>query len=242
MKRLLAVLAVAAVAAYVLVGGRSAAPPHAVAADVPATTDGIVVDGVGKVAGTPDVLRVTLGVSVKRSDVSAAMAAATSRQNKVRDALRHHGVATRDLQTSEVSVYPETDNRGRPNGYRVTQTLTAKLRDIGKAGKAIADAVEAGGDEAVVNGISFALEDNDALLEKARDDAYADAKAKAERYARLSGRSLGEVQLVAETADPAQVQPLPYAMAAPTKAAGDIAIDPGTSDVQVRVTVRWSLR
>ncbi|HUR13201.1 MAG TPA: SIMPL domain-containing protein [Mycobacteriales bacterium] len=240
MKRLLALLALVALGGYVLIGGR--APQRAaVAADVPTTTNGVVVDGVGKVSGTPDVLRVTLGVSVRRGDVSSAMASASSRQNKVRAALRHRGVAERDLQTADVSVYPETDAKGRPNGYRVTQTLTAKLRHLGTAGRAITDAVEAGGDETVVQGVSFALEDNTDLLVRARDDAYADAKAKAERYAHLSGRSLGEVQLVAETADPSQVRPMAYATMQ-AKDARSLAIDPGTSDVVVSVTVRWSLR
>jgi uncharacterized protein YggE len=101
--------------------------------------------------------------------------------------------------------------------------------------------VNAGGDDTVVQGVSFALEDNAALLEQARDDAYADARAKAERYAHLSGRSLGAVQLVAETADPAQVQPMPYAASA-LQDKRSLAIDPGTSDVTVSVTVRWALR
>lgn len=240
MKRLLALLALAAVAAYLFVGGQ--APQRtAVAADVPTTTNGIVVDGVGKVSGTPDVLRVTLGVSVRRSDVSSAMAAATSRQNALRAALVRGGVAARDLQTSDVSVYPEFDNRGRPHGYRVTETLTAKLRDLRTAGRTLTRAVEAGGDETVVNGVSFALEDNAALLEQARDNAYEAAKAKAERYARLSGRTLGEVQLVAETVDPSLARPLAYATLA-QKAGDSMAIDPGTSDVSVTVTVRWALR
>ncbi len=242
MKRLLALIVVAALATYAFVGGR--APQHvAVAANVPASTNGIVVDGLGKVSGTPDVLRVTLGVSVKRDDVSSAMEAASSRQGKVRAALRRSGVADRDLQTSEVSVYPDYDNRGRPNGYRVSETLTAKLRDLKKAGRAIADAVEAGGNEAVVQGVSFSLEDNADLLVQARDDAFADARAKAERYAQLSGRALGEVQLVAETADPGQAQPVPFAYdGAGRSSLKAVPIDAGTTDVTVTVTVRWALR
>lgn len=240
MKRTLVLVALLALAAFAVVEGRSSSPRTAVAADVPATTNGVVVDGVGKVSGTPDVLRVTLGVSVKRSDVSSAMSAASSRLGRLRAALKHDGVADSDLQTSDVSVYPETDNRGRPNGYRVTETLTAKLRHLGTAGRAITDAVDAGGNETVVQGVGFALEDNAALLAQARDDAYADAKAKAQRYAQLSGRSLGEVQLVTETSDPAVARPVPYASALADKAA--LAIDPGTSDVTVSVTVRWALR
>ena len=241
MKRLIAVLALAALAAvYLASGGR--APSHvAVAADVPASTNGVVVDGTGKTSGTPDVLRVTLGVSVHRGDVSSAMNSASSRQSKVRAALKKHGVADKDLQTSDVSVYPDYDNRGRPNGYRVTETLTAKLRDMKTAGRAISDAVAAGGNEAVVQGVTFSLEDNAKLLEQARDAAFADAKAKAERYAELSGRALGEVQLVAETSNPVLAQPMPLAYDS-AKASAAVPIDAGTSDVSVTVTVRWALR
>jgi uncharacterized protein YggE len=123
----------------------------------------------------------------------------------------------------------------------VTETLTAKLRDIGKAGRAITDAVRAGGNEAVLQGVTFSLEDNKALLEQARDHAYADARAKAEQYAHLSGRTLGEVQLVAETATP--VSPMPYAFDATASALkAAVPIDAGTQDVTVTVTVRWALR
>ena len=232
---------VAAAAAFVLVGGGAPRQRAAVAADVPTTTNGIVVDGLGRTSGTPDVLRVTLGVSVHRSDVSTALEAANSRQSKVRAALRKDGVAAKDLQTSDVSIDRDYDRRGRPDGYRVTETLTAKLRDVGKAGRAITDAVRAGGNEAVLQGVTFSLEDNKALLEQARDAAYADARAKAEQYAHLSGRSLGEVQLVAETSTP--ITPVRYPSfdraAALAKA---MPIDAGTQDVTVTVTVRWALR
>jgi uncharacterized protein len=247
MNRSLSLAVVAGVAAVAvgvsLFGGGGPRREAAVAADVPASTSGVVVDGVGRTSGTPDVLRVTLGVNVHRKDVSSAMEAASSRQTRIRASLRKHGVAAKDLQTSDVSVYPDFDNRGRPNGYRVSETLTAKLRDIAKAGRAIADAVEAGGDEAVVQGVSFSLEDNVALLAQARDAAFAEAKAKAQRYAELSGRTLGEVQLVAETSSPMQPQPIPYAYDGASRALkSPVPIDAGTSDVSVTVTVRWSLR
>jgi uncharacterized protein YggE len=237
------VAVVAAAVAFVLVGGGAPRQRAAVAADVTPTANGIVVDGLGRTTGTPDVLRVTLGVSVHRSDVSKAMSAASSRQNKVRSALRRDGVAAKDMQTSNVSIYRDYDRRGRPNGYRVTQTLTAMLRDMGKAGRAISDAVAAGGNEAELQGVDFSLEDNKALLEQARDDAFADARSKAERYAQLAGRTLGEVQLVAETTTP--VYPGRFATDATSGALAmkaQVPIDPGTAGVTVTVTVRWAMR
>jgi uncharacterized protein YggE len=242
MKRTVALLLFAAVAGVYLFGGRAPQQRAAVAADVPATTNGVVVDGLGKVSGTPDVLRVVLGVTVQRSDVSAALAAANSRQAALTTALKRDGVADKDLQTADVQVGSTYDNRGKPNGYQVTETLTAKLRDLGKAGKTIGDAVTAGGSEAVLQGLSFALEDNARLLAQARDAAFADAQAKAERYAQLARRTLGAVELVTESTSTSQPVPIaaPLAYATADKAA--VPVSPGTSDVSVSVTVRWALR
>lgn len=216
----------------------------------PATADagdpaqqGVIVSGLGKVSGTPDVLRVQLGVEVRRADVSEALRDANEIQSRVRDAVRRDGVDAKDMQTSDVSLNPSYSSKGVPNGYTVNQSLTIKLRNLSKAGKAIGDAVVAGGNAARVQGVSFALEDNAALLEQARDAAYAEAKKKAQRYADLSGRQLGPVELVSEQL-PQSETPVAYAAAAPAAdgRSSDVPIDPGQSQVSVSVTVRWSLR
>lgn len=243
MKRTVALLLFAAVAGVYLFGGHAPQQRAAVAADVPATANGVVVDGLGRVSGTPDVLRVVLGVTVQRSDVSAALAAANRRQAALTAALKRDGVADKDLQTADVQVGSTYDNRGKPNGYQVTETLTAKLRDLGRAGKTIGDAVTAGGREAVLQGLSFALEDNARLLAQARDAAFADAQAKAERYAQLAKRTLGVVELVTEATSTApQPVPLGAPLAYGTADRAAVPLSPGTSDVSVSVTVRWALR
>jgi hypothetical protein len=165
-------------------------------------------------------------------------------QNRLRDALRGDGVDPKDMQTADVSLYPAYTSKGAPNGYTVNQSLIVKLRDLTRAGKAIGDAVVAGGNAARVQGVSFALEDNAALLEKARDAAYGDAKKKADRYAQLSGRSLGQVQLISEEI-PQDAQPMPYAKAqllAGADSAASVPVDAGQSQVSVAVTVRWSMQ
>lgn len=217
--------------------GRAAAEPSEPA------QQGVIVSGLGKVSGTPDVLRVQLGVEVRRADVSAALRDANAVQNKVREAVRRNGVDPKDMQTSDVSLYPSYTNKGVPNGYTVSESLTIKLRNLSRAGKTIGDAVTAGGNAARLQGVSFALEDNAKLLEQARDAAYGDAKSKAERYAQLSDRPLGRVELVSEQI-PQGDQPMPYARLAAAAPAGDSAVplDAGQSQVSVSVTVRWSLR
>ena len=217
-------------------------PQPATAAASDPAEQGVVVSGLGKVSGTPDVLRVQIGVEVRRADVSAALADANAIQNRVRAAVRRDGVDPKDLQTADVSLYPSYSNKGVPNGYTVNQSLTVKLRNLTKAGKTIGDAVSAGGNAARVQGVSFALEDNAALLQQARDAAYHDARQKAERYAELSGRALSQVELVSEQV-PQGEQSVQYrdslAAAAPQMA---VPIDPGQSQISVSVTVRWSLR
>jgi uncharacterized protein YggE len=235
-------LALLVAAGYVV--GTVHDPRTAAAAAGDPATQGVVVAGLGKVSGTPDVLRVQLGVEVRRADVSAALKDANTVQSRVREALRGDGVDPKDMQTADVSLYPAYTNKGAPNGYTVNQSLIVKLRDLTHAGKAIGDAVVAGGNAARVQGVSFALEDNAALLEKARDAAYGEAKKKADRYAQLSGRSLGQVELISEEV-PQDPQPMPYArsaLSAGVAQSSDVPLDAGQSQVSVSVTVRWSLR
>jgi uncharacterized protein YggE len=234
-------LAVLAVGGAFVFGGRGTSA--AVAADAPTATSGVVVDGLGKVTGTPDFVRVTLGVSLQRTDVSAALRDANTLQARVLAALKKDGVADKDLQTSDVSLYPSYDGKGRRNGYQISETLTAKLA-VAKAGQGITDAVTAGGSAGTLQGVSFDLDDNAALLDAARDAAYADAKAKAERYATLSGRHLGDLQLVTESVTAPEVQRDLRAAdkaAAPSPASA-VPISAGSQQVSVSVTVRWALR
>jgi uncharacterized protein YggE len=239
---LLVIPLAAVVGAGYLVGSVRAPSPASATSSDPAD-QGVVVSGLGKVSGTPDVLRVQLAVQVRRADVSAALRDANTIQNKVRSAVRADGVDAKDMQTADVSLYPSYTNKGVPNGYMVNESLTVKLRNLARAGKTIGDAVIAGGNAARVQGVSFALEDNAALLDQARDAAYGDAKKKAQRYAELSGRTLGQVELVSEQV-PDAAQPMPYARDALASAAPaqSVPLDAGQSQVSVSVTVRWSLR
>jgi len=165
----------------------------------------------------------------------------------VQRSLLDNGVQKNDLQTSGLSIQPEYDyqNNSAPRltGYQVSESITAKLRNLGKAGDTIGKAVVAGGKAIRVNGISLDLEDTGALVSSARDQAFANAKAKAEQYAKAAGRSLGDVVSIAEDV----TTPTPIAM--PYAAAGALALDkssvpiqPGSQDVSVSVTVLFAMR
>jgi uncharacterized protein YggE len=200
----------------------------------------VLVDGVGTATGRPDVLRVTVGAETTAGTVDDALQQADAAARRVLDALRTEGVPDDDVQTVNVSIYPTYGDDGQAiTGYTARHDLAVTLRDLSRAGATIGVLVDAGGDAARVQGVAFALEDDAALQEQARAAAFAAAREKAEQYAALTGRPLGAVIEVRESASP-PAEPLPYAT---TDAGGreDVPLAPGSATVAVTVAVRWSL-
>lgn len=230
-------------------GGGRVTPAQAGAAvaasDGAVPAEGITVTGRGEVTGTPDVLRATVGVSVLRPDAQSALDAANAAAEAVLTALADNGVAEDDIQTRELSVQPELryrEDRGPETvGYRVTNLVEAKIRALDRVGEVLAAVVEAAGDDAQVQGVAFVLEDNAELLDAARAAAFDDARAKAEDYADLAGRRLGQLVSVSEvTTD--RPPPIPFAAGGEAAAMdSSVPIAPGQQDVAVTVTTVWRM-
>lgn len=206
-----------------------------------ATNMGISVTGMGEVTGTPDTVEVDLGVSVLGESVDQATATAAERAEAVIAALTSNGVAEEDITTTDYSIYPEYDysgNQERLVGYRVTNTVRAKIRDLATTGTVLDAATAAAGDEARVSGLRFSLEDNAELVSAAREAAWADALAKATQLADLSGQALGAATSITETVSTPPV-PIPYA--ADTAGAERVTtpIEPGTSAVTITLQVEF---
>lgn len=204
----------------------------------------IAVSGTGQVTGTPDTLIVDLGVQVLRPSVGEATGEAARLAQAVIDALKAQGVVEKDIQTTNYSIWPEYDYRNDTQilrGYRVSNTVSAKIRDLNKAGDVIDAATTAGGNDAIVNNIRFDLEADGALITAAREAAWNDAKAKAEQLAALAEVRLGRAVSISETSSPAP-PPIVYA-GATAEAAFDAAtpIQAGEAVVSVIVTVQFAI-
>lgn len=211
----------------------------------PSVADGITVVGTGRITGEPDTLRTTVGVEIERDGVDAALEAANDAARRVIGAVRDAGVAEEDVQTSEFSVEPRYDHPhdGQPvlRGYVVRNLVEVRIREPDRAGEVLTAATEAGGDDARVHRVRFALEDNDALLDAARERAFEDARSRAQQYAELAGRGLGPLVSVSEhlsTPPPAERFD---DTAARQPAPGAVPIQPGQQEVQVQVTAVWNL-
>jgi len=217
--------------------GRPASASDATPADPPPSgqfRESVLVSGTGDVSGTPDTLTADFAAEADGSTVGEAVDRATAAATRMRDALVRAGIATADLQTSAFSVGSKVDDHQAITGYTATEGLTAKIRELPRAGQVMSAAIAAGGDAARLNGVSFAIDNDAALLAKARRGAFADARRKAELYAHEAGRPLGRVLDVSETA-PGYGGPVPVAMDS------RFSIEPGRQRLTVTVTVQWAL-
>jgi uncharacterized protein YggE len=241
------VAALAILAAYLVGSARpsvaGAATPTVLSASAGSPADtGITVTGTGKVTGTPDTLRISLSVTATSQDVDTALASANKAAKAVQDAFLAKGVARKDLQTSNVSIQPNYNSKGAPSGYVVSESMTASVRDLTKAGATLSAAVDAGGNAVRVDAVSFALEDTNGLVSGARKGAVDDARAKAEQYAAAAGRSLGAVQSISEVVTsptPQYFDGLAYARTA--QASAPVPLQAGSQDLSVQVTVVYAL-
>ena len=200
--------------------------------------DSVRVTGTGDAFGEPDLLTADFAVEADASTVDEALKRANAAATRARDALVRSGVVKSDLRTSNVAINPKRNDHNDITGYTVSQGLTAKIHNLPRAGAVIAAVIAAGGDAARLNGVSFSIENEAALLVKARKKAFADARGKARLYAREAGRSLGRVvKMIEETPSYAT----PFEQNDMAGIASAAPIEPGRQQVTVTVTAEWAL-
>jgi len=206
---------------------------------------GLSVGGEGRASAAPDVAVLGLGVSAKASTVKAANSQVQEAMSDLMDSLEGNGVQEKDIQTRSFSIYPEYDYRNNEQiltGYRITHMLQVKVRDIDKAGEVIDDAVEAGGDLLQVQSISFSIDDTTALGSEARQEAVADAQAKAEELATLAGVTLGKPTYITESISTPYSQPYyDRGMAYSAEAEVTTEISAGELEVVVYVNITYAI-
>jgi uncharacterized protein YggE len=227
-----ATLRVAAALAGTLLG----AP--ALAEETPVAT--ISVTGEASVSVPPDLAQIDAGVSTEAKTAREAAEANNAAMGKVLLALKGAGIKEKDFQTSRLSLQPQyAQNRGGPNaitGYRASNHVTVKLRDVAKVASMIDLVTAAGANE--LGGINFMVSSASKLLDDAREQAIADARRKAEIYARAAGVTLGSPVSISE--DNAPGSPQFRRMAAGAAASTPIA--PGEETLHVTVSVSWTIK
>jgi len=184
-------------------GGTSQELPSGTQVNLNTQQEGIWVTGKGEVSITPDIATLRLGVESQKVSVAEAQAEASEAMDKVMAALKESGVAEKDIQTQYFNIRQRTKWDRETDeeiviGYQVTNTVSAKVRDIDKVGAIIDAAAKAGGDLVRIQGISFSVEEPSTYYRDLRGKAMADAEAKAKQLAKLAGVTLGKATYVSE--------------------------------------------
>lgn len=197
----------------------------------------VTVVGTGNVQGTPDTLTANVAMEFFAPDVSGALNQSSQRQQAVIDALVGAGVDRKDISTTQVSVQPQfTPDGTTPSGYRATNAIDVKIRDITAASQKLALIASTGGDATRINSVNYSIEDDSDLVRNARANAFDDARNRAEQYAGLSGLSLGKVLSISE-----QSGAIPRPTPMPRAAMEAVPTEPGQQTVSFSVTVVWEL-
>jgi len=196
------------------------------------------------VNAAPDITSLQLGIEAQKASVAEAQTEAAISMDKVMTALRAGGLADKDIQTQYFSIqqvtrWDEDKQQQIVIGYRVINTVMAKIRDIAKTGSIIDAVAEAGGDFTRIDNISFSIDDPSEYRKEARDKAIADAGAKAEQLANLSGVKLGKPTYISESIYyPVYPPPVRVAEAAPVP---KTSISPGEMKISLDIQVVYAI-
>ena len=200
----------------------------------------ISVTGEGTVDAVPDLAIIQAGVTTQGKTARLASETNSTTMAKVLAALKAGGIAERDVQTSQFSIRPLYNSRrdGYRNitGFEASNRVGVKVRDLAKLAAVLDQVISAGAND--MSGISFTVTERSKLLDKARGDAVADARRKAELLANAAGAKLGRAIVITEGGG----SPMPIgrlAMRAAPSAPPPIAV--GEQTLRVSVTVTFEL-
>jgi uncharacterized protein len=202
----------------------------------------ISVIGEATVSVPPDLAEIEGGFTSEAKTAREASDANNTAMGKVLLALKAATIDQKDIQTSRLSLQPQTQsapNRSGPPsivGYRASNHVTVRLHDVTKVASVIDMLVGAGANE--IGGINFMVSAASKLLDDAREQALADARRKAEIYAKAAGVTLGAPLSISEGS--ASVPMFRTRMALAPMAAAPVT--PGEETLSVTVSISWAIK
>lgn len=224
------------------------------------------VNGEGKVVAIPDVAEFTFGIVTEGgTDLAKLQRDNTEKSNKAITFLKTNGVEEKDIKTEGYNVSPRYENyncyptpygdydygvvepaRACPPakivGYNISQTVAVKIRKFDTIGAVLTGIVSAGANS--VSQLSFAIDDQTEVQNRARAEAIGKAIAKAKGIARAAGFRVGRLLAIDEG-----FSPVPYYRAGgfatleakSADAGAPPEIEPGSQDVVVNVTLTYEI-
>ena len=210
----------------------------------------ISISAEGKVAAVPDLAMVNLGVITTGSTAKFVEDESSKKIAQIIDFVKKQNVDSKDIATSQFSIYPTYDYRDGTNkitGYQANQTVTVKVRGVEHSTEKVSDILDGatanGANE--ITGVYFTFDDADNLRQIARKQAIAKAKEKAQELASEAGLRLGKVVSLSEGGFSAPM-PLMYekGMASDAMGRGGAApaVEQGSQDITASITVVFEIK
>jgi uncharacterized protein len=204
----------------------------------------VTVTGTGKVTLTPDIAYISIGVHTENASAKDAVAENNTQAQAVVTAIKGFGVAEKDIQTTNFSIYPQQqfDANGKQTGitYMVDNTVYVTMRDLSKLGNLLDSTVSSGANN--INSIQFDVADKTEALSQARLAAVADAKKQADELTKANNVALGQVETISyyDSTVPVTVQYAKAdALAAP---AASVPVQAGSMQITTTVTIVYGLK
>ena len=202
----------------------------------------ITVSGTGLVTMTPDIAYIYIGVQTQDASASVALTDNNTKAQAVIAAIQAAGVAVKDIQTTNFSIYPQQqyDDKGHMTGilYMVSNTVYVTVRDLAKLGSLLDASVRVGANS--INSISFDVADKTGALSQARLAAVADARKQAGELTGATGVTLGDVQTISyyDSSAPITVQ---YSRADMAVGGGSVPVQSGSMQITTTVTIVYAI-
>ncbi|WP_412059032.1 SIMPL domain-containing protein [Bartonella sp. DGB2] len=216
------------------------------AAPAVASADGqrsIVVTASGEVSSSPDMAVLRLGAINHSDSVQKALNENNKTINEVVDAFKKNGIAGKDIQTSGLSVYPihqdEQEKQTSDKLYQVSNTLTIRIHDLGKAGQFFDQAVKLGINS--VDNISFTNADQKPIYQKARKQAVIEAIDKAATLAEAAHLKLGPILEIREESNNGGFRSTPVLLSTRASNNNPSNFESGELSYRVHVSVTFAI-
>lgn len=197
----------------------------------------------GEVVRVPDIARVSAGVVTQAPTATAAIEQNARQMARVRAALKRAGIADRDIQTSSISLQPDyryAENQPpQLTGYRASNEVTVRFRDIAETGRILDALVSEGANQ--INGPMLAIDKQEEALDEARQSALAQARRRAELYARALGKRVTRILSISEAGASGPVYPIVGRAAGLRDSTQMTKIDPGEQTLSVALSVSFEL-
>lgn len=205
----------------------------------------ITVSSAASIDTKPDEAVITFSVHTDSPDSTVALNENSRIMNDVIAAMKSLGITQRDVETTNLSVSPQTVGRGTPSEstiYNASTSLEVKVHDFDVIGPAIQEGVKAGATS--VRGIRFQVSDPVGAKKRALEAAVESARAKADALAGAAGTQVAGVVQIREGGAPAPPQPYVVrneALAYADAVSGLTVVPPRDITTRVSIVVIWTI-